>query len=177
MIDEPTAHSLLAGYQVVLTIPVQWGEMDAYGHVNNTVFFRYFESARVVYLGRCGFLEAYERDRVGAILHSTDCRFRLPLLYPDTILVGCRASEVADDRFTSAYRIVSLTAGEVAAEGSGVVVAYDYRANGKTALPERVRRLIAELEGDGEQRLMSEEYARRESNPQPPDPKSGALSG
>ncbi len=149
MIDESPNHRLLASYSVVLTIPVQWGEMDAYGHVNNAVFFRYFESARVAYLDRCGFLEAYECDRIGAILHSTDCRFRLPLLHPDTIQVGCKATAVADDRFTSTYRIVSLTAGEIAAEGRAIVVAYDYRTNAKTTLPERVRRLIAQIEADG----------------------------
>ncbi|MCK5412582.1 MAG: acyl-CoA thioesterase, partial [Gemmatimonadetes bacterium] len=74
----------LAGWPVVLRIPIQWGEMDAYGHVNNTVLFRYFESARVEYLVRCGFARSWEEDRVGAILHSTGCRFRRPIFYPDT---------------------------------------------------------------------------------------------
>ena len=48
----------LAGWPVILRIPVQWGEMDAYGHVNNTVMFRYFESARVDDLAKCCFLRA-----------------------------------------------------------------------------------------------------------------------
>lgn len=150
MIEHPATHPLLTGYPVVLTIPVQWGEMDAYGHVNNAVFLRYFESARVQYLDRCGFLASYDRDGIGAILHSTDCRFRRPLFYPDTIQVGCRATDVADDRFTTRYRIVSLAAGAVAADGSAVVVSYDYRANGRAELPAQIRRLIAQLEGDAE---------------------------
>ena len=45
-------HPALDDFAVTVRIPVQWGEMDAYGHVNNTVFFRYFESARVEYLER-----------------------------------------------------------------------------------------------------------------------------
>jgi acyl-CoA thioester hydrolase len=147
MPDAVQTHPALAGYPALLTISVQWGEMDAYGHVNNTVFFRYFESARIVYLEQCGFLEAYDLDRVGAILHSTDCRFRLPLIHPDTVQVGARATAVSEDRFTMAYRIVSLAADAVAADGTGVVVAYDYRANRKTALPGLVRRRIAELDG------------------------------
>jgi acyl-CoA thioester hydrolase len=57
--------------------------MDAYGHVNNTVQFRYFESARVEYLAKCGFLRSWEEDRIGAILHSTGCCFRRPLFHPD----------------------------------------------------------------------------------------------
>jgi len=147
MTDQMSVHPHLAGYPVVAEIPVQWGEMDWYGHVNNTVFFRYFESARVAYLERCGFAESYERDRIGAILHSTDCRFRIPLLYPDTIQVGCRATDVADDRFTTDYRIVSLAAGDVAAEGTGVIVSYDYRANARVPIPAAVRRLIEDIEG------------------------------
>ncbi|NIM50356.1 MAG: acyl-CoA thioesterase [Gemmatimonadales bacterium] len=139
-------HPLLADYTVVVTIPVQWGELDAYGHVNNTVIFRYFESARVAYLDRCGFLESYDRDRVGAILHSTDCRFRRPVGYPDTVQVGGRSASVDSDRFTMEYLVVSLTEGEVVAEGTGVVVSFDYNRRQKTALPERVRRWIAATE-------------------------------
>lgn len=139
-------HPAVVGFPVVLTLPVQWGEMDAYGHLNNTVFFRYFESARVEYLTRCGFLEAYERDQVGAILHSTSCRFRRALVYPDAVQVATRASSIQDDRFTMEYVLVSVAAASVAAEGTGIVVAYDYRADRKTALPDRVRRLIGEIE-------------------------------
>ena len=139
-------HEALASYPVILRIPVQWGEMDAYGHVNNTVFFRYFESARIVYLDRCGFLDSYDHDRVGAILHSTQCRFREALFYPDTAIVGARGTDVGEDRFTMIYRIVSESRGSVAADGEGVVVSFDYRARRKTPLPDAVRAGIERLE-------------------------------
>jgi acyl-CoA thioester hydrolase len=139
-------HPLLAGFPVVIELPIQWGEMDAYGHVNNAVLFRYFESARMAYFERCGFLDTYDRDRVGAILHSTSCRFRRPLFCPDTALVGTRVTETADDRFTMEYRVVSRAQNETAAEGTAVIVSYDYRGNRKTALPAAVREGIAILE-------------------------------
>lgn len=138
---------LFGHYPVVVRIPVQWGEMDAYGHVNNAVFFRYFESARMEYLERCGFLESYERDRIGAILHSTSCRFRRPLFYPDTAVIGTRAAEIQDDRFTMLYEVVSLASGEQIAEGSGIVVSYDYESRRKAAIPGWVRARIRDLEG------------------------------
>jgi acyl-CoA thioester hydrolase len=128
-------------------MPVHWGEMDAYGHVNNTVFFRYFETARIAFLDRCGMLASYDRHGIGAILHSTDCRFRLPLFYPDDVLVGARTVEVADDRFTMGYRIVSRAQNGVAADGSGVIVAFDYRAGRKVALPAEVRAGVLALQG------------------------------
>ncbi len=142
--------SLLAGFPVVISLPVQWGELDAYGHVNNTVFFRYFESARVEYLERCGLVESYKRDRVGAILHSTACRFRRALFHPDTVLVGARVTQMDEDRFTMAYRVVSQRRREVVADGTGVVVIFDYRRRTKTRLPDAVRAAIEALErGEG----------------------------
>lgn len=137
---------LLAGFPVAIRIPVQWGEMDAYGHVNNTVFFRYFESARIEFLERCRFLEAYEREKVGAILHSTSCRFRRPLFYPDTALVGTRASQVDDDRFTMEYLIASESENAVIAEGTGIVVSFDYVSRKAVPIPDYVRKAIEEIE-------------------------------
>ncbi len=139
---------LLSGFPVVIELPIQWGEMDAYGHVNNTVFFRFFESARITLLDRCGFLAAYDELEVGAILHSTACRFRRPLFYPDTISVGARASEVLPDRFVMEYKIVSHSQNEVVAEGTGTVVSFDYNTRSKTDLPEMVREGLARLSAE-----------------------------
>ena len=143
----------LAGFPVRVEIPVQWGEMDAYDHVNNVAFFRYFESARVEYLERCGFTDSYREERVGAILHSTSCRFRRALVYPDRVTVGARVTEMEEDRFTMEYRVVSHEQEELAAEGRGVVVSFDYETDAKTPIPESVRKGVRELEtGDGRRR-------------------------
>jgi acyl-CoA thioester hydrolase len=138
-------HPLLSDFPVTIAIPVQWGEMDAYGHVNNAVYFRYFESARIAFLDACGFLETYERDKIGAILHSTACRFRQALQFPDTVQVGVRATEIGDDRFTNEYRVISLAQDQIAAEGHGVIVSFDYRTRRKAALPPSVRKKLNSL--------------------------------
>ncbi|HET7039895.1 MAG TPA: thioesterase family protein [Gemmatimonadales bacterium] len=142
-------HPDLAHFPVVVRAMIHWGEMDAYGHLNNTVFFRFFETARMAYLERCGFLATYERDRVGAILHSTDCRFRAPLFYPDDVLIGARVLDVGADRFRMGYRVVSVSQNRTAAEGTGLIVAYDYKAGSKVELPEAVREGIRRLEHNG----------------------------
>lgn len=141
------AHTFLADYPVVVRIPVQWGEMDAYGHVNNTVFFRYFETVRMAYLDRCGFLATYDKDKIGAILHSADCRFRRPLFSPDTAEVGGRVVKVEEDRFTMAYRVVSATHEAVVADGTAMIVSFDYAKGLKTVLPQTVRDAIATMSG------------------------------
>ncbi|UCD25693.1 MAG: acyl-CoA thioesterase [Gemmatimonadota bacterium] len=141
--DIPT---VLKPFPIVVRIPVQWSEMDAYGHVNNTVLFRYFESARITYLERCGFLESYDTNRIGAILHSTECRFRQPLHHPDEVLVGARATSVNDDRFTHSYTVFSQESAQVAAVGSAIVVSFDYEKRATTPIPVSVRDGIARLE-------------------------------
>ncbi len=139
-------HHLLTAYPVALIIPVQWGELDAYGHINNTAFFRWFESARIEYLTRSGMVRTMERDQIGAILHSTSCRFRRPVFFPDTIEVGGRAREVGDDRFAMEYLVVSHEQDAVVGEGTAIIVCYDYSAHAKAPLPDDVRRGIAALE-------------------------------
>lgn len=139
---------LLIDYPSTIDIPVAWGEMDALGHVNNIVYFRYFETGRAHYLRQVGFFAWESRNvAIGPILASIDCRFRYPLVYPDTITVGVRTVALGEDRFTVHHRIVSQTAGRIAAEGEGVIVAYDYEQTQKTRLPDAVRHAILLLEG------------------------------
>jgi acyl-CoA thioester hydrolase len=131
----------LRGYPVVIDLPVQWGDMDAFGHINNTVYFRYFESARIAYLRAIGFEGGggEKGEERGPILASTHCRFRKPLVFPDTVRVGARTTEVGEDRFVMEYRIVSEKLGGVVADGGGTVVSFDYREKRKARLPDAVR--------------------------------------
>lgn len=139
--------SALEGYPVTLEVPVAWGDMDAFQHVNNVMYFKYFESARIAYFEKLGDGSAANAGGVGPILASTSCRYKAPLTYPDDLTVGARVSEVAEDRFTMEYAVFSRRLGRVAAVGDGVVVAYDYGAQRKASLPESWRAVIGELEG------------------------------
>ncbi|MCC6645906.1 MAG: acyl-CoA thioesterase [Polyangiaceae bacterium] len=117
--------------------------MDALGHVNNTVYFRYFESGRIVYFERAG---AGFRE-TGPILATASCEFLLPLTYPDTVRVEVGVTRLGTTSFTMVYRVVSLGRGALAARGASVCVWYDYRAGAKAALPSDVRARIEALEG------------------------------
>ena len=138
--------SPLADYAVVVEIPVAWGEMDAYGHVNNIVYFRYFETARTAYFERLKCPDFLKRNPVGPILASTSCRFRAPLAFPDRVSVGARVARVDEDRFVMFYAIYSHRLQKIAAEGEGTIVCFDYRENRKAPLPEELKANISELE-------------------------------
>ena len=80
----------LAKYPVIVRQAVVWGDMDSYQHVNNVVYFRYFENARLEYFRRLDWF-AFERETgIGPILAATQARFRRPLTYPDTISIAAR---------------------------------------------------------------------------------------
>jgi acyl-CoA thioester hydrolase len=139
-------HPELAGYPVVVEVDVAWGEMDSYAHVNNVVYFRYFENARIAYLDRVGWSASKLEHGLGPILHSTSARFRRPVTYPDHLLVGARATDIQSDRVVFELRIVSTRLNAVACEGQAIVVSYDYGVGAKAPIPESVRRAIEELE-------------------------------
>jgi len=140
------ATALLADCLSVIQIPVAWGEMDAFGHVNNIVYFRYFESGRLDYFRNVGYLDHMKATGFGPILASTQCRFRAPLSYPDTVSVGTRVSEIGQDRFTMTYRVVSHSLDKLVAEGEGLIVSFNYNTSAKVPIPDSVRAQIEALE-------------------------------
>jgi len=136
----------LEGYPVVIYIPVAWGEMDSFQHVNTIVYFRYFESARILYSEMLGLHKLKDDTGIGPILGSTGCKYKFPLTYPDTVSVGAKIVGIEEDRFSMKYVVVSRRHNRIAAEGDGVVVMYNYHERKKTAIPEEIRNRIAELE-------------------------------
>ena len=145
-LEERSIEQLLEAYPVVVEIRVAWGEMDALRHVNNVVYFRYFENVRVAYLEKMKFWELMHRTGIGPILASTKCRFMAPLTYPDRVFAATRTAELGKDRFIMHDCLVSERLQKIVAKGESVLVSYDYRENRKVPLPEELRRGIAELE-------------------------------
>lgn len=134
-----------ARFPVVSRIPVAWGDMDAFAHVNNTVYFRYFETARIACFEVVGFTELMRESRIGPILAHTECRFRLPLEYPDTVSAATRIEEIDVDRFMMRYEVFSHAHGRVAAEGTGRIVSLNYATGEKVALPGAIVEKLREL--------------------------------
>jgi acyl-CoA thioester hydrolase len=140
-------HPDLAGYPVVVEQDVAWGEMDAYQHVNNVAYFRYFENARIPWLEKIGWMNLREEQGLGPIIASTSARYRRPVSFPDRIAIGVRAKGVESDRVTIEYLLVSARWNGVAADGEAVIVSYDYRAGKKCPIPESVRSAIEKARG------------------------------
>ena len=133
-------------YPVVLNQDIIWGDMDAFGHINNTVYFRYFEDARIAYFDQIGVHEQMKQFSVGPILATTKCNFRLPLDYPDHIHIATRASILSPKKLNMEFVVFSERHGAITAEGDGLIVYYDY-ANGKSCeIPDAIVTAIKTLE-------------------------------
>ncbi|MBK9175677.1 MAG: acyl-CoA thioesterase [Flavobacteriales bacterium] len=125
-------------FVVSIEIPVAWGEQDAFGHLNNVVYFRYFESVRMHYLQRIGVLRSHEETGLGVLLASTTCDFKRPVEWPMRLTVRCGCTIVGDTSFTMAYEIADER-GAIVAAGTSVQVMYDYPAQAKTRVPDAIR--------------------------------------
>jgi acyl-CoA thioester hydrolase len=147
MTEKSSVDALLAQFAVVISIPVQWGDQDAFRHVNNTVYLRWFESARIAYFERMGIMELHEAQNVGPILASATCDFRRPLTYPDTVAVGARVTRIGNSSFVMEHAAASHAQGVIAAEGKTTLVVYDYEKRKSHPVPQTVRRAIAAIEG------------------------------
>lgn len=140
------SEEILKDYAVQIEIPVVWGDMDAFQHVNNLVYLKHFESVRMAYLERCGYKEIMDTTGVGPILRDTDCRYRIPLTYPDTVIVATRVDKMQNDRFNMYHIVYSLEHQAVAAEGNGMVVCVDYNKNVIADIPGALKDKILNME-------------------------------
>ena len=132
-------------FPVSVRFPVQWGEMDAFGHVNNARFLTWFEAARIAYLSRVG-LWGKEASGLGPILASAQVDYLRPVRFPAQLEVGARVSRIGNTSFTMEYAVED-EAGTLCARGSAVVVTLRYSAHQKIPVPEPLRAAIEQLEG------------------------------
>jgi len=132
-------------FNIKVDIPVAWGDMDSFNHVNNTKFFRYFETARIKYFEKIGFIETMEKDAIGPILATASAKFIKPLFYPDTVTAGTRVSSIEPTEFIMEYIIESQSKG-LAALGDSKLVVYNYKTSERTTLPDVVRTKIREID-------------------------------
>jgi acyl-CoA thioester hydrolase len=133
-------------FPVEVPIRVQWGDMDALGHVNNARYFTWFESARIALFERLR-LDSTGTPEVGPILARTSCDFLAPVTYPAELVAGTRISRLGNTSFGMEYalRRVSPEPERTVARGEGVIVLIDYRSGATLPIPDDLRAALEEL--------------------------------
>ncbi|WP_299795784.1 thioesterase family protein [uncultured Shewanella sp.] len=121
-------------YPIYTEIPVAWGEMDALQHVNNVVYFRYFETARIDFFNQIKLLTDLQSDQVGPVISENRARYKRPVTFPDTLLVGVSISNIKKDRFMMHYSVYSKAQEAVTTLGSSQVVMFNFKTGRKAEL-------------------------------------------
>jgi acyl-CoA thioester hydrolase len=114
-------------------IPIRWGDMDAMGHVNNTVYFRYMEQARISWFDAL-VPEEEAWSSTGLVIANASCNFKRPINYPGTVEVRVLAGP------PTYYEL--LIGEELCADGAATVVFIDMQRQKPVRIPERIRSLL-----------------------------------
>jgi acyl-CoA thioester hydrolase len=132
---------------VSIEIPVQWGNMDAAQHVNNTVYLRWIESARLE-MFRMMNGGTFKFEKVVPILAWQDCKYIFPLTFPDTARIILNVSTIKSDRIECQGKIFSKEHDRLAAISKNVLMAYDMQELVKRPLPQEWIEKIVEFYGE-----------------------------
>lgn len=147
--SEPPQPSTRPAYPHVLTIPTRWMDNDIYGHVNNVVYYSYFDTVINEYLIRAGGLDIHDGEVIGICAESA-CRFRAPLTFPESVEAGLRVGHLGRRSVRYEIGLFKADRAEAAAEGHFVHV-FVRRGDMATAvaIPEAVRRALEAIRADG----------------------------
>ncbi|SAL39884.1 thioesterase family protein [Caballeronia terrestris] len=133
-----------ADYPHFLAIPTRWSDNDVYGHVNNVVYYSYFDTVVNEYLMRTGVLD-FERGATIGLVVETHCNYFASIVFPERIEAGLRVAKFGATSVRYEVAIFSEGASEAAAHGHFVHVYVDRVTRKPVALPDALRAALEPL--------------------------------
>ncbi len=122
-------------------LAVRWGDMDAYGHVNNALYMRYLEEARVQLIAEMGV--PMDPEGLAPVVINVGCTFIKAVVYPDTLRIDCYVGSPGRSSFMTHYEVFSSNDDTIpVAEGYAKVVWIDHRTEKSVSLPAKVRSFL-----------------------------------
>lgn len=135
------AESFKAHFPLVHAQVVAWGDMDAFAHLNNAIYYRYIESARIAYVDALGLFS----HAVTPVIVTNSCHYRVSVEFPDTLLIGAYASRLGSSSMTMSYVLYSMAKKQVVATADAVAVLMNKQMTGTVAIPDVLReKMIAQ---------------------------------
>jgi len=126
-------------------IPIRWGDMDAMGHVNNTIYFRYMEQARISWFERL-VPEDQAWQSTGIVIVNASCNYKRPITYPGTVEVRVMAGPPGGSSVPTFYELRVDADPVPYADGAAVVVFVDMKTQKPARIPEGIRQRLLESE-------------------------------
>ena len=124
---------------------VAWGDMDAFGHVNNTIYLRYFESARVRYFDAVPELAGFEGNEI-PVVANISCSYKRPVKYPDTLTIKVGVASMGKASFKMSCEMISQKQQKVVTVAECTVVIVDAAKGYSVRIPEVWRQAVERVE-------------------------------
>ena len=121
-------------------IPIRWGDMDAMGHVNNTVYFRFMEQTRIGWFEKL-MPRGEAWGTTGIVIATASCNFKKAINYPGTVEVKMFAGAPGGSSLPTFYEL--LVKNQIHADGAATVVFIDMKKQKAVRIPETLRNLIS----------------------------------
>jgi acyl-CoA thioester hydrolase len=126
-------------------IPIRWGDMDAMGHVNNTIYFRYMEQARISWFERL-VPEDEVWQSTGIVIVNASCNYKRPITYPGTVEVRLMVGAPGGSSVPTCYELRVDADPVPYADGAAVVVFVDMKTQKPARISEGIRQRLLESE-------------------------------
>lgn len=133
-------------FRFFIPITVRYGDLDPQGHVNNARYLTYMEQVRVSYFRHLGLQDGNSFLNFGIIIANAHINFKAPILWGQDIRAGMCISRLGTKSMDSHYRIEASPSGQILADGSSVLVAFNYHVGSTIPIPEDWRKIITEFE-------------------------------
>ena len=142
--SRPTPNTLRS-YPHHLTIPTRWADNDVYGHVNNSVYYFYFDTVVNRWLIDNGLLEIGKSKTIGLVVGTT-CNYFAPISFPDDVVAGLRAAKVGSSSVTYEIGLFRNAETTASAQGTFVHVYVDEKDRRPTQLSDIMKEKLGEIE-------------------------------
>ena len=125
------------------TLPIRWGDMDAMGHVNNTVYFRYMEQARIEWFETLGY-DTGQHAEEGPVIINASCTFLAPFVYPGNVEVRMFIGHPGRSSLPTHYEMRLVGEEQLYAHGDAKMVWINPASGRSIPLPDNMRALAEE---------------------------------
>ena len=137
----------MSDYRYYFPISVSYSDIDAQGHVNNTRYGTYIESARLAYLQHLGLWDGKDFQELGVIVADVHINYQLPLFYGQKIEVGARVSHIGGKSLKFEFIIRDVESEAICATAETINVGFNYASEVSTPISDQWRKTISEFEG------------------------------
>lgn len=147
MIERDPPHNR-AAYSTFREITTRWMDNDVYGHVNNVVYYAFFDTAVNQYLVEAGYLDFVAGPVIGLVV-ETQCRYQSPIAFPDRVTAGIRVARIGNSSVRYEIGLFRNTDDTAAAQGHFVHVYVDRATRRPVPLPSALRKALEPLAASG----------------------------